>query len=250
MAIITAKKTLKGKVGEVYQREFRGKQIVQVNPKRSKQDKKKNVNAPLMKHTSHHSSLLRKYIEVYLGNRHESFMHSRFLGKLLTAVHSNKELSLQEKNIFNVDCGPLEGFEFNTKVLFKDTFLPKIEVEKISESKIKVTVPAFVPKEQVVFPKDCTEAIVRFCVLSLESQFVVYQSKAIDIASYQGYFEFKINDPFIEEKVFVFDIPSFDEKVEVIVSDIQFYYPINDIPVRLALYNSKTCNPSTLVYAK
>lgn len=135
-------------------------------------------------------------------------------------------------------------------MLFKDTFLPEIMVEKLSESQIQVTIPAFVPKEQVIFPKDCTEAIVRFCVLSLESQFVVYQYKGRDITSYQGYFEFSIDDPFIEEKVFVFETPSFDEKVEVIVSDIQFCYPINDIPKRLALFNSKTYNPSTLIYAK
>lgn len=246
MARINSKKLLVGIIGPIYGKEHRGKQIFQTRPNRSKQDKSKNHNAKLMRSVSHNSSFIRQVIEIHLNKRHESYMHSRFLGQLMSIMHQEDKIDFKQRSIFSVNCKALEGFEFNRKVLFKETFLERIIVQHTDKEVLQVRVPSFIPKEQVVFPKGCTDALLRIRAFAIHPDNNLSKEGPLRELN----IEFSIHDPIVNETDWLCNCIDTDEKFELLVADIQFFYPINNTAQRLTLYNTKEYNPSMVIYAK
>ncbi|MDR0228067.1 MAG: hypothetical protein LBI72_03270 [Flavobacteriaceae bacterium] len=246
MARVNQKNQLTGLIGGIYSKQHRGKQIWQTKPDRSNQDKSKNVNAILMKKASHDSSFIRKRVENLLNSRQDSYMHSRFLGKLMSTLHKEDKITIAEKTIFSVDCYNLKGFEFNNKVLFKEIVLSNIEVNEINKGELHVMIPSFKPNEQIIFPKGCTEALIRLSAFTLCNTLEIYHQKNI----HDFTIEFTKEDHLVEEINWVCPTIEHSEKFEIIVADILFFYPINSLNKRLTLYNNKMYNPSMVIYAK
>ncbi|UVD79260.1 hypothetical protein NWE55_14170 [Myroides albus] len=246
MAILTAKNQLKGLVGPGYYREFRGQLIFQTKPDRSKQDKTKNKNAPVLRKLSSAIRYIRCHIESHLNNLHDSYMHSRLLGQLIRIVHKDTTKPLEQRTLHNVNFGDLSGFEFNNNTLFKDTFLNPISVTT-TENRLTAYIPAFVPKEQVVFPKGCTQALIRLYVIAIQAGDRLTKD-ADEIR--QVSIEFNREQPIVQETTWTCPSMVEEEKFEVMVADIQFFYPINNTLHRTSLYNTKAFNPSMIIYAK
>lgn len=246
MARMNNRNIMIGLIGALYGKENRGKQIFQTRPDRSHQDKSKNINAKLMKKVSHTSTLLRKTIQIHLNDRHESYMHSRFTGKLMSILLKEDKIDINKKTIFSVNCQELEGFEFNRNALFKDTFLEQITTTRIDDEKLLVTIPSFIPKEQVLFPPHCTEAIIRLGTFKITPDFDLN----IEGQFRETTIEFTKEETLVEETTWICNSLDLEEKFEVIVADIQFFYSINNLQKRMTLYNSKEYNPSMVVYAK
>lgn len=236
---------LRGVIGAGYIRSFLGKEIFQTLPDRSRQNKANNKLAPLMKHIAHNLTFLRKDIQLFLGNRHESYMHSKFTGRFLKILHQDNTTDKKDKTIFSVDCADATGFEFNSATLFNDTFTAPIVLTLTAVNQIKVHLAAFVPAAKVIFPKNCTHALLRLKLFTLQQDFktTLYdQPNEITLT-------FAKNTPIVEEYIAFLNPLDAIEKLDIVVAEIQFYYEINS-PKQRMLFNSQAYNPSRVFYAK
>ncbi|MEC4113096.1 hypothetical protein [Myroides pelagicus] len=245
MAKFTESKGILGMVGPVYVRTFRGKKIMQSRPQRTSSDKEKNISANFMRKVSLVMSVLKRKLVQQMDRRLDSYLQPRLTGKVLQILYKEKQVPLAERSVFSLDCSGLVGFECNSNTLFKDTFHVPVVVNRESVTSLRVTIPGFIPREQVIFPNGCIEAVLRLTTVTIHSpqDELTEPPREFSIC-------FRLGDSFVEEVSKDCNSLLEQEKFEVVVADIQFFYPIKSVPQRLSLYNSKVYNPSMMVYAK
>ncbi|MDM1325814.1 hypothetical protein [Myroides odoratimimus] len=242
MAKMSPKGKITGVSGPVYFRSLNNVQIVQSRPNRSKQDKGKNPSAKLFKHTAQSLRHIRKHVEYFLGMRYESTAHLRLMGLVMTALRKNTVLPIAETTLYNTSIAEVVGFEWNTTKLFTDTFLVDIAVDELENKEIIVSVAPFIPIEQVDFPPMCTHASLRIegFFMTDTDEMLGKQTSALSI-------DFKKSDDVVSPQPLSVLIPHRD-CLKMVVAEIQFFYPINNNPNQLTLYNTKAFNPSVVVY--
>lgn len=242
MATILPKGKLKGISGPIYYRSLNGKEIFQMRPNRSKQRKENNTNAIMFKQTVESLKVLRCNIEAFLGKRHDSKVHQRLTGQVMTLLRKQTKLPIKQTTIFNTSLIDLIGFDWNINSLFFNTFEGEITTEILSDTNIRVSVLPFVPVQDVIFPSECTHATMRLESYQLTDKNIIHNCKQ----SHKS-FDFQKGDT--SSITFTFDIePLIVGVFTIVVVEIQFFYPINNNPNQLTLYNSKACNPSKVVY--
>lgn len=241
MAKLSPKGRMTGISGPVYFRTLNNVQLVQTRPDRSKQNKENNLYAKLFKHTAQSLKILRKNIEHFLGNRYKPNAHQRLMGQVMTALRKNTVHSLAETTVYNTSVEDIIGFEWNTKQLFADTFLGEISLDVLNNN-VSIGVESFIPLEQVSFPPMCTHASLRikaFCMNDMDTMLDV-QDSSISL-------DFKKSDALVAPLPYKLIMPKVNS-LKVVVAELQFFYPINNNPEQLTMYNSKVFNPSVVVY--
>lgn len=242
MAKLSPKGRMTGVSGPVYFRTLNNLQIVQTRPDRSKQNKENNLSAKLFKRTANSLKILRRSIELFLGNRYESTAHQRLMGQVMKALRKNTTFPITETTVYNTSIEDIIGFEWNTKQLFTDTFLGDIALEVLTNNELSVKIDAFIPVEQVVFPPLCTHASIR-----IEGFFMNDMDANIGNVTNTLSIDFSKSDKVVESPLFKIIVPVGSD-LKVVVAEIQFFYPINSNPNQLTLYNGKDFNPSMVVY--
>lgn len=242
MAVILPKGKFKGISGPIYFRTLNGKEIFQTRPNRSKQKKENNTYAILFKKTSYSLKIIRRNIEDFIGNRHDSKLHQRLMGQVMTVLRKNTTQPIVETTIFNTSLIDLVGFELNTNSLFGNSFSGEIKGEQVSDTVVRISIEPFVPALAILFPLGCTSATMRLQLYEMNNNDTIidnmYASKSIDF--YCG-----------DEAVIncTWDIENLTANIfTIVVVELQFFYPINNNPNQLTLYNSKAFNPSRVVY--
>lgn len=242
MAVILPKGKLKGISGPIYFRTLNGKEIFQTRPNRSKQKKDNNTYAILFKKTSHSLKILRRNIEGFIGNRHDSKLHQRLMGQMMTVLRKNATQPIVETTVFNTSLIDLVGFDLNTNSLFANTFTGDIKGEQVSDTVVRISIEPFVPALAVLFPLGCTSATIRLQLYQMKNDDTIinnmHASKSIDFHS---------GDEAVID--FTWDVEHLTANAFTIgVVELQFFYAINNNPNQLTLYNSKAFNPSRVVY--
>jgi hypothetical protein len=153
MARLGKKGVLSGLVGNLVFRNLENKQIVQSQPDDVRQTKATKESGSEFRQCSKWTKQLRLALKPFLMNQSDSYMYRRFTGAFYNALQKNTTLLKGHRTPMNADMTTLAGFEFNTNSLFKDYFLPELVVTIENQNQIKVVIPEFEPKSQVVFPK-------------------------------------------------------------------------------------------------
>jgi len=242
MAVILPKGKFKGISGPIYFRTLNGNEIFQTRPNRSKQKKENNTYAILFKKTSYSLKIIRRNIEDFIGNRHDSKLHQRLMGQVMTVLRKNTTQPIVETTIFNTSLIDLVGFELNTNSLFVNSFSGEIKAEQVSDTIVRISIEPFVPALAILFPLGCTSATIRLQMYQMNNDDTIinnmYAIKSI---------EFHSSDEALID--FTWDVEHLTANVFTIgVVELQFFYPINNNPKQLTLYNSKAFNPSKLLY--
>lgn len=229
-----------GKIGRTYLRDLNGKQVMQSNPIRKKK-KTKADDVLIFQKVAEPGKIMRRNIQFFLGDRHDSYMYQRFTSTLLKALQQNITIDKKERSLFNCDLSSASGFEFNIHKGFKEVFFSPITMERIQDS-FKVKVDAFIPKEQVAFPKDYKQAS-----LHITTWFLLPNGFSIHPTQYEEIIDFNSDTNLVEEHVW-HNICPIDNVLTFTVVAIQFYE--TDAKGAKLLFNTKAYNPSMLVAIK
>lgn len=158
MATLGNKKTFNGMVGNVVFRTMNNKQIVQSRPSSVKQTTATKKSATEFGSCSRWAKQVRIGLTPFLVGLTDGAMYQRFTTTVYNAVKSNSELAQGERNPLNSDMKSLEGFEFNAHSPFASHFLPAISAEINNNKEVLISLSAFDPKTEMVFPLDCNTA--------------------------------------------------------------------------------------------
>lgn len=158
MATLGNKKAFSGMVGNVVFRIRDGKQIVQSRPATVKQTSATKRSASEFGSCSKWAKQLRIGLTPFLVGLTDSTMHSRFTATLYNAIKHNTNVPQGERTPLNTNMESLQGFEFNTHSPFANYFKPTITAELNANKEVTVSLLAFDPQADMVFPNGCTTA--------------------------------------------------------------------------------------------
>ncbi len=229
-----------GKIGRTYLRTLNGKQVMQSNPIRKKK-KIKPDDVQIFQKVAEPGKIMRATIQAFLKQRHDAYMYQRFTSTLLKALQQNITIDKKERTLFNCNLSSASGFEFNINKGFKEVFLSPITMDSNKET-FEIKVNAFIPKEQVAFPKDYKQAS-----LHIYTWFLLPSGIALHPTQYEEIIEFNSDINQVEEHVWHNICPTKDVLTFTVV-EIQFYK--TDAKGAKLLFNTKAYNPSMLVAIK
>lgn len=158
MARINKKNILSGKIGNLVFRNLHGKQIVQAKPEIVNQSKATKLSGAEFTQCSRWAKLLRLSLIPFLVGLTDTYMYRRLTGQLYQALQSNTAMGKGLRTPCNADMSALVGFEFNTHSPFVNYFLPKLDISLDSQRQLKVVIPEFEPKTEVVFAEKTYQA--------------------------------------------------------------------------------------------
>ncbi len=153
MAKLGKKGLLSGLVGNLVFRNLDGVQIVQSQPDGVRQTRATKESSSEFSRCSQWAKQLRMGMRSFLMDQTDNYMYRRFTGAFYTALQQNTTMLKGERTPLNADMSGLVGFDFNQHSPFANSFLPKIEVTVENGTCIKIVVPSFEPKSEIVFPK-------------------------------------------------------------------------------------------------
>src|SRR6187399_2864610 len=101
MAQLNKNKSISGTVGNLVFRDVWKKQILQSKPGAIKQTKETKASGSEFRQCSSWAKWLRSWLNSFLANHTDSFMHSRFVGQLYTTLQANTTLPKGERTPLN-----------------------------------------------------------------------------------------------------------------------------------------------------
>ncbi len=158
MATSGNRKALTGLIGNVVFRTVNGKAIVQSRPANIKQTTATKKSASEFGSCSRWAKQLRMGLQPLLVGMTDSTMHSRFSTQLYNAIKSNTAVPQGQRTPLNSAMDALVGFEFNTHSPFATHFSPTIITELTSANELIISISAFDPKTDMLFPTGCHSA--------------------------------------------------------------------------------------------
>lgn len=145
-------------VGNVVFKNLNGKQIVVSRPTKVKQTSATQKSASEFGSCSRWAKQLRMGLTPFLVGLTDNTMHSRFTAAVYNALKQQTAIPQGQRSPLNVAMHALQRFEFNTHSPFINCFKKTILAELTSNKEVVVTLPAFNPQRDVVFPNGCTSA--------------------------------------------------------------------------------------------
>lgn len=158
MARINKKNIISGKIGNLVFRNLDGKQIVQAKPEKVNQTKATKLSSSEFTQCSRWTKILRLPLIPFLVGHTDVYMYRRLTGQLYKALQTNTVIAKGERTPCNTDMNALIGFEFNTHSPFGDYFLPKLDIRLDSGRQLRLVIPEFEPKTEVVFAEKTYQA--------------------------------------------------------------------------------------------
>lgn len=158
MARINKKNILSGRIANLVFRNVEGKQIVQSRPENMRQTTATKLSSSEFTQCSRWAKSLRLSLIPFLVGLTDTYMYRRFTGQLYQALQTNTAILKGLRTPCNADMSGLVGFEFNTHSPFTHYFLPKLNVSLDSQRQLRVILPEFEPKTEVVFAEKTHQA--------------------------------------------------------------------------------------------
>lgn len=238
MAIINSKGQLKGNVGPVTNRVVNGKNIMQVKGRKPKQTKNTKKAASDFGYASKMCKVLRTSVVQIISKNHDNKLFIRFTTAATNLLKLNPTIPKGERTFMNTDMKGFVGFDFNINSPFTRYCQLPIQIEKISDNQLAVTIPAFTTKEVFTFiEKTCIAKI----GLTLISQPLIEYTRMVS-----KHYSFTTSlDTTNEAQQWITEIPS-NENFNMIIATLTFsnnYTGENEISI-----NNKDFNPSTILY--
>lgn len=157
MARIENKKIISGLIGELVFRNLRNKQVIQSRPKDIKQTVATKSAATEFGQCSTWAKQLRLGLNAFLLDGFDNKMYQRLTAQFYNAIKNNLNVPKGQRNPLNSTMNELVGFEFNNNSPFTKHFTPQLQVALNSQNQLTITLPAFDPKTEVLFPKKCSQ---------------------------------------------------------------------------------------------
>lgn len=157
-------------VGNVVFRIRDGRQIVQSRPSKVRQTAATKKSASEFGSCSKWTKQLRNGLAPFLIRLTDSTMHSRFSAAMYNTIKGNTALPIGQRAPWNSTMAPLQGFDFNTHSPFTNYFKPAIVAELNTNKEASISIPAFDPQTDVVFPTGCTTAKLAFYIYATNLQ--------------------------------------------------------------------------------
>lgn len=158
MATLGSKKAFSGLVGNLVFRNVNGKQIVVSRPTNVKQTSATKRSASEFGSCSRWAKQLRIGLTPFLVGLTDGAMYQRFTTAVYNAIKNNTAVPQGERTPLNSDMKALEKFEFNAHSPFAANFLPVISAEQNADKEALITLAAFEPKREMIFPSGCSTA--------------------------------------------------------------------------------------------
>lgn len=241
MAITDSKGNLRGKIGPTITRVVRGKNIMQVVPKKHIKHENTLKQAKAFGTISKSAKKIRDVIQPFLGQRHDAYMYNRFNSAIANTLKKNIDLSDEEKTIHKADLTDITGFDFNIDSPLEDVLFMDIQIEMIDDIHLEITVPSFSPQKDVLYPTTINTATLKL---------IIYEDKPLakDLTSYATYtLHFDEKETQTQQQQWVHEIENTD-KLVMVVAQLLFYSL--DTDNSKILYNTKSYNPAAIVYVK
>jgi len=240
MARINNKNILSGRIANLVFRNVGGKQIVQSRPEDMKQTKATKLSSSEFTQCSRWAKSLRLALIPFLVGLTDNYMYKRFTGKLYAALQTNTTMPKGLRTPLNADMSELAGFEFNTHSPFVDYFFPKIDVSLDSQRQLRVIIPEFEPKTELVFAEKTFQAELVVYVLAtnlepntvaIETHFILPIERQAGLAPETNWTSFAVPAGYF-----------------VMVSAKILYFNTNKFTVKNYI-NSKELNPACVIFA-
>ncbi len=236
-------KFIKGTVGSVVYREYRGTQIVQGKPKVIKSHRTEGTKkaAKTFGKASKLAGGIRWGLGYICGKFYDGTMIYRLNSEVLRCLNAIKDPETQQFN-FNADSfRTLAGFEFNDGSLVKNNFFvqPSITIEGTS---LKVTIP------ELHIPADLKWPIARpkCCKLMIATSIIDLKKGSTNFAKAQVMdIPYSYKQSIVASQTFEFEIiPGC-----LFVTGISLQY-VEDTFIGENTVNSKSFNPAAILYAQ
>jgi hypothetical protein len=241
MAITDSKGNLRGKIGPTITRIVRGKNIMQVVPKKHKKHENTLKQAKAFGGISKSAKKVRDVIQPFLGQRHDPYMYNRFNSIIANALKKNTTLSDEDKTLNKADMSELSGFDFNMDSPFRDSLLAPIQCQMIDDIHLEITVPSFSTKSDVLYPPTVSTAKLRLMIYEYQE----LTDEPTPPVVYTLDFDKKEKDT--EQQQWIQEIDNLDRLV-MVIAELLFYSV--DTDNSKILYNNKSFNPAAIVYVK
>ena len=213
---------------------------MQAKPEKVNQTKATKLSSSEFTQCSRWTKILRLSLIPFLVGLTDIYMYRRLTGQLYKALQSNAAIAKGERTPCNSDMSALVGFEFNTHSPFADYFLPKLDIRLDSGRQLRVAIPEFEPKTEVVFAEKTHQAELIVYVLATN---LVPNKAAIET---HFILPIERQTALIPETHWIsFALP---EGCFVMVSAKILYYNTNKFTAKNYV-NSKELNPACVVFA-
>lgn len=142
-------------VGNVVFRTMNNKQIIQSRPTSLKQTSATKKSASEFGSCSRWAKQLRIGLTPFLVGLTDSAMYQRLTTAVYNAIKSNTAIPQGGRTPLNSNMKTLEGFEFNAHSPFAAHFTPAVSAELNTNKETVISLPAFDPESEMVFPSGC-----------------------------------------------------------------------------------------------
>ncbi|WP_281297949.1 hypothetical protein [Flavobacterium limnophilum] len=240
MARIDKKSIISGSIANLVFRNVNGKQIVQSKPEKVNQTKATKLSASEFTQCSRWAKKLRISLIPFLVGLTDTYMYKRLTGQLYQALQTNTAKLKGQRTPCNADMSALAGFEFNTHSPFADYFLPNLAISLDSQRQLKVLIPEFEPKTEVVFAEQTYQAELVVYVLAtnlepdkavVETHFILPIERQMDLVPATSWTSLPLPPDYF-----------------VLATAKLMYYNTNKFTARNYV-NNKELNPACVVFA-
>ncbi|MDM1503972.1 hypothetical protein HX071_17480 [Myroides marinus] len=156
----------RGGLGPLSARLVNGQYVVQTKGKKPKQTEETKKAASDFGYASKNCKIIRLAICEIIYKNHDKDFFRRFTTSARKLLKQNTEYSAGKRTFFNTNMQGLVGFDFNMNSPYREYCTLPIQIQTISNNKVKLNIESFTPHDYFNLAKSTAEIQVDFTLIS------------------------------------------------------------------------------------